>query len=106
MKKRMIPRKDRPSKSVTIRMPEDLVEKLKLVAPSKGMSGYQPLMKFYISQGLREDLQRLWEEEQRAEARAEEVEQVLQKLDLNEDEKNEIRRLFRTTAERPTAHTT
>jgi hypothetical protein len=48
----------RPMTSITIRMPEDVVEDLKRVAPLLGFSGYQPLMRAYIGQGLRVDLER------------------------------------------------
>ena len=49
---------NRPMTSVTIRMPEDVVGDLKKVAPLLGFSGYQPLMRAYIGQGLRVDLER------------------------------------------------
>ena len=52
-------RRDRPMISVTLRMPVDVLEDLKRVAPSLGHSGYQPLMRAYIGRGLREDLARL-----------------------------------------------
>lgn len=52
-------RKDRPMTSVTLRMPEDVIEDLKGVAPALGFSGYQPLIRAYIGQGLRRDLERL-----------------------------------------------
>lgn len=52
-------RRDRPMVSVTLRMPEDVLEDLKRVAPLVGTSGYQPLMRAYIGQGLRADLERL-----------------------------------------------
>lgn len=52
-------RQDRPMTSVTLRMPEDVVEDLKRVAPLLGFSGYQPLMRHYIGQGLRADVARL-----------------------------------------------
>ncbi len=45
--------------SVTLRMPCDVVEDLKRVAPRLGFSGYQPLIRFYVGQGLRVDLARL-----------------------------------------------
>lgn len=45
--------------SVTLRMPEDVVKDLKRIAPLLGFSGYQPLMRAYIGQGLRVDLERL-----------------------------------------------
>ncbi len=51
--------RDRPMTSVTIRMPEDVVEDLKRIAPLLGFSGYQPLIRAYVGQGLREDLERL-----------------------------------------------
>jgi hypothetical protein len=50
--------RNRPMASVTIRMPEDVVEDLKKVAPLLGFSGYQPLIRAYIGQGLRVDLER------------------------------------------------
>lgn len=49
--------KSRPMITVTLRMPADVVEDLKRVAPFKGMSGYQPLIRAYVGQGLREDLE-------------------------------------------------
>jgi hypothetical protein len=50
--------RNRPMTSVTIRIPEDVVEELKRVAPLLGFSGYQPLIRAYIGQGLRVDLER------------------------------------------------
>ncbi len=52
-------KKDRPMKSVTLRIPEDVVEELKTIAPLLGFSGYQPLIRAYIGQGLRQDLEKL-----------------------------------------------
>lgn len=52
-------RADRPMTTISIRMPEDVVEDLKRVAPVLGFSGYQPLIRAYIGQGLRQDLERL-----------------------------------------------
>jgi len=51
--------KNRPMTTVTMRLPEDVVEDLKRVAPLLGFSGYQPLARAYIGQGLRADLERL-----------------------------------------------
>lgn len=51
--------KNRPMTMVSIRIPEDVIEDLKHVAPVLGFSGYQALIKAYIGQGLREDLERL-----------------------------------------------
>lgn len=52
-------RKDRPMTSITIRMPEEVLKELKRVAPLLGFSGYQPLIRAYIGQGLRHDLEKL-----------------------------------------------
>jgi hypothetical protein len=42
LKKRLA--KDRPMISITLRVPEDVVESLKAIAPRKGLSGYQALL--------------------------------------------------------------
>ncbi|MFT4246691.1 MAG: hypothetical protein QM581_01470 [Pseudomonas sp.] len=47
--------KQRPMVSVTLRMPQDVVDSLKAIAPLKGQSGYQALLKVYVSEGLRRD---------------------------------------------------
>lgn len=52
-------RKDRPMTTISFRIPEDVVNELKRVAPLLGFSGYQPLIRAYIGQGLRRDLERL-----------------------------------------------
>ena len=49
-------RKDRKMTTISIRLPEDVIEDLKLLAPELGFSGYQPLIRAYIGQGLRKDL--------------------------------------------------
>ena len=51
--------KNRPMTTITMRMPEDVIEDLKRIAPLLGFSGYQPLMRTYIGQGLRTDLEKL-----------------------------------------------
>jgi hypothetical protein len=48
-------RRDRPTTSITLRIPVDVVELLKAIAPRKGLSGYQVLLKSYVSEGLRRD---------------------------------------------------
>ena len=53
LKKRLA--KDRPMTSITLRIPVDVVESMKEIAPLKGISGYQTLLKLYISEGLRQD---------------------------------------------------
>lgn len=57
LKKRL--RQDRPMITISLRMPEDVVEDLKRVAPRLGFSGYQPLLRTYVGQGLRRDLEKL-----------------------------------------------
>jgi hypothetical protein len=51
--------KDRQMTSISIRMPEDVIDDLKEIAPALGFSGYQPLIRAYIGQGLRRDQARL-----------------------------------------------
>jgi uncharacterized DUF497 family protein len=51
--------KDRPMISISMRIPEDVIDDLKRVAPQLGFSGYQPLIRAYIGQGLRQDIARL-----------------------------------------------
>lgn len=53
-------RKDRPMTSITIRVPEDVVEDLKAMAPELGFTGYQPLIRAYISEGMRRDENKLY----------------------------------------------
>jgi hypothetical protein len=52
-------KKDRQMTMISLRMPEDVLEDLKRIAPLLGFSGYQPLIRAYIGQGLRVDLERL-----------------------------------------------
>ncbi len=54
LKKRL--KRDRQMTTISIRMPEDLIDDLKEIAPTLGFSGYQPLIRAYIGQGLRRDL--------------------------------------------------
>jgi hypothetical protein len=54
LKKRL--KKDRQMITISIRMPEDVIDDLKEIAPTLGFSGYQPLIRAYIGQGLRRDL--------------------------------------------------
>jgi hypothetical protein len=48
--------------SIAIRIPENAIEDLKRVAPLLGFSGDRPLVRAYIGQGLRSDLDRLEED--------------------------------------------
>ncbi|MCA0177075.1 MAG: BrnA antitoxin family protein [Proteobacteria bacterium] len=51
--------KDRPMTSITLRMPVDVVDSMKAIAPQRGFAGYQTLLKAYVSEGLRRDEARL-----------------------------------------------
>lgn len=53
LKKRLS--KDRAMTTITLRIPVDVVESLKEIAPHRGFTGYQTLLKAYISEGLRHD---------------------------------------------------
>jgi hypothetical protein len=53
LKKRL--KRDRASTTITMRIPVDVVESLKALAPLKGFTAYQTLLKSYISEGLRRD---------------------------------------------------
>ena len=45
--------------TISLRIPEDVVEDLKEIAPRLGIAGYQALIRAYIGQGLRADVERL-----------------------------------------------
>jgi len=53
LKSRLV--KDRPMTSITLRIPVDVVESMKVIAPQRGFAGYQTLLKLYLSEGLRKD---------------------------------------------------
>lgn len=55
-------KRDRPSVTISLRVPEDVLADLRTLAPILGLSGYQSLIKAYISQGLRRDWARVQEE--------------------------------------------
>jgi hypothetical protein len=94
MKKKMIPSKDRPSKPVTIRMPLDVLEDLKRVASMRDIKGYQALIKFYVRQCLRADLERLWEEEKSNKLKA-----ILNEFELREEQKAGLWEILRSHPE-------
>ncbi len=48
-------KKDRPTTTITMRIPVDVVESLKAITPMRGFTAYQTLFKSYISEGLRRD---------------------------------------------------
>ena len=51
--------KEREMKSISISMPADVIDDLKRLALTLGFSGYQSLIKAYVGQGLRHDLERV-----------------------------------------------
>ena len=57
LRKRLQP--NRPMVTISMRVPSDVISDLKKVAPALGFTGYQPLIRAYVGQGLRVDLQRL-----------------------------------------------
>jgi hypothetical protein len=52
-------RKNRPMVTISLRIPQDVIDDVKRVAPLRGFSGYQPLLRAYVGQGLRPDLERM-----------------------------------------------
>ncbi|MBB1125579.1 hypothetical protein [Thiospirillum jenense] len=50
--------KERPMTTVTLRVPEDVVSSLQEMAALKGLADYHSLLKWYISNGLRQDEER------------------------------------------------
>lgn len=86
MKKRLIPTKDRPSTSISMRIPVDLLEKLKKIARLKEMSGYQSVIKYYIGQGLLRDADLVHQiEAEEAELEATRLEATFKKIGLDTD---------------------
>ncbi|MEW6140329.1 MAG: hypothetical protein AB1733_19085 [Thermodesulfobacteriota bacterium] len=76
---------ERKKMMVSLRMPEDVVANLKRIAPLKGMSGYQALIKYYIGIGLRRDLEILWLQEV-----PERIQGILAKHGLSGEVQNEL----------------
>lgn len=87
MKKKIPLTKDRPMTNISIRMPADLIETLKKLAPLKEMSGYQSLIKYYVGQGVLNDnkLVSRIEEEENNRLDAAEVEAAFQKISLDSE---------------------
>jgi hypothetical protein len=54
--------KNRPMTEITLKIPSDVLEDLKRVALKLGFTDYQPLIKAYIGQCLRKDLELLEED--------------------------------------------
>jgi len=56
LKKRL--NKNRPKITVTLQIPEDVIADLEKLVPLLGFSNYKSLMRAYIGQGMRADLER------------------------------------------------
>ena len=76
--------KDRPMVQISIRMPQDVLDDLKMVAEILSFPGYQPLIRFYIGQALRKDLEKI------ESVHASELITSLKKHGLTEDQIREI----------------
>ena len=55
--KRMV--KDPPMELISMRLPRHMIDELKEIAVLKGFTGYQGLIRYYVSQGARKDLEEL-----------------------------------------------
>ena len=55
--KRMI--KEPPMSLISMRLPQHMIDELKEIAISKGFLGYQGLIRYYVSQGARKDLEEM-----------------------------------------------
>jgi hypothetical protein len=86
MKKKLVPTKDRRTTTIAIRIPVDVLEKLRRIAPIKGMAGYQSLIKYYVGQGLLRDMDLVRQTEQE-DAK---LEATLKKIGLEQDKIQEF----------------
>ena len=68
IKKRLV--KDAPMTAISMRLPESMIDELKEIAQAKGFTGYQGLIRYYVSQGMRADLEELDRPDLQAVARA------------------------------------
>lgn len=104
MKRKMIVGK-RPQVPVSLKMPVEMVEDLKRVAPLRGFQGYQTLLKQYVGQGLRRDLEKFRDELEELTVSArikEQVEKALADREFSVSEIDEvIREVFGMLDEQP-----
>jgi len=104
MKKKLVPTKDRPGTSISMRIPVDLLEKLKRIAQIKEMSGYQSLIKYYIGQGLLKDADLVRQlESEDAEIDTLRLEAALRKVGLGPDK---VEAFWKEWGGRPSARQT
>ncbi|MFH1114701.1 MAG: hypothetical protein V1792_12355 [Pseudomonadota bacterium] len=100
MKKKLTPTKDRPGTGISMRIPVDLLEKLKKIARLKEMTGYQSVIKYYIGQGLLRDADLVHQiEAEEAELEAARLEATFKKIGLDRDKMEAFRKEWGT---RPT----
>jgi len=86
MKKKLVPTKDRTMTGISMRIPVDLLEKLKRIAHLKEMSGYQSLIKYYVGQGLLRDADLVRQvEAEDAQAEATRLDSTFRKIGLEPD---------------------
>lgn len=78
MKKQMRLTKDRPTTTVSLKMPVDVIDDLQRVAQTKDMSSFEALIQFYVGQGLRKDLVEL-----RRKQSAEQAKHILGKYNID-----------------------
>ena len=57
IKRRLTP--NPPMDMINMRIPRHVVDELKEIAVAKDFSGYQGLIRFYVSQGMRKDIEAL-----------------------------------------------
>lgn len=75
--------------NISMRMPVDLIETLKKVAPLKQMSGYQSLIKYYIGQGLLNDNDLVSQiEEEHARLNAADIEAAFERIGLEKKQRD------------------
>ena len=51
--------KDAPMTMISMRFPEQMLTELREIAQARGFSGYQGLIRFYVSKGMRADIEEL-----------------------------------------------
>ena len=44
---------------ISMRLPQHMIDELKEIAAARGFSGYQGLIRYYISQGARKDIEEM-----------------------------------------------
>lgn len=74
MKKKMLLTKDRPTTTITLKIPVDVMQDLEKAAEEKEMSNAEALIQFYVGKGLRKDLAEI-----RRKHSVEQAKQILEK---------------------------